>query len=458
MSDNNSKNSNMYNMVIDSDYAPIQNNEDNSTPNTLEKETTNDNHLQNNYNNNEMLLILSKAVHCGSVQQTIGQYTVTSCEMDRTNPGDEFHILSNELENYDFTPLSSLTIAINTMKDVHYCYYGTADQERVINSFKETIITYYKKGVKARLNVVAWIRKRKCEYEDLDYFFTRYLLGRSFSEFVKLLYRDDNLIKELGSTYFSDIDPRKILCDRSFKETIIKWAKPQSTADFPSDRTRKRIYKLIEMLKTAVSPLNEEHIENGLLSQIKHAPEIINLLETVNLLDKMMLLTRWQTTSELENNPSEEEIQELFAYFATNKANERIISAPIQEWLSPEEGESLCGELSLDQEQIQKWLDNIHFCCVEDNNPFRLCYSFTLFYCVEGPAACWYTTLEKSGNHPRARANLPIDNPLFMVEFSENDVLCADIEKCYLGLIRNNTKTLEELRKFNSIILEGIKG
>ena len=71
-----------------------------------------------------LLKIMSKCIQRGTDQRTVGHYVITSGEMSRMSAGEEIHILSNEYLNYDYTPISTLAIALNTQKGVHYYYYG----------------------------------------------------------------------------------------------------------------------------------------------------------------------------------------------------------------------------------------------------------------------------------------------------------------------------------------------
>lgn len=70
--------------------------------------------LQARQDSDALLRIMNKCIQRETDRRTVGHYVIESGEMSRMENGDELHILTNEYMNYDFTPISSLAIAINT--------------------------------------------------------------------------------------------------------------------------------------------------------------------------------------------------------------------------------------------------------------------------------------------------------------------------------------------------------
>ena len=390
---------------------------------------------------------------------TVGHYTVDSGEMIRTKAGDEIHIITNEMYNYDFTPMSSLTIAINTEKGVHYYYYLTEDQKETFQVFKERLKGFYRKTFRARQDVVSWIRQAKSRMYD----YTRFLqniVEQSIRTTITSLLSESGL-KEDPSKFVDEIcsqdcNGRKLVDSSSVFQNIniaklLNWIEGKSFADESS------VYIAIDRLCVFLRAFpSGQHYRN--YSKIKA------FCDKLELLRDMKLLTIWQTRS--EGGPTtNEEISSLLERFRKDESKgsegKEILSEPIKDWLMPvgkreqadrdytgkEEVVQVGEDPNMTEEVMEGYLENVHYCPIVDGQPYTLCYSFSLFLCGEGADAAWYSTCVNSNNK-----KIAIDNDLIMIEFMKDQSTYDSIIECYKQIIFSNSNILVELKKYNSRI------
>ena len=418
--------------------------------------------VKNELEGDKLLRVLNKCVQLGSVPQTIGQYTITSGEMS-ANAGSEIHILTNEMYNYDFTAMSSLTIAINVARGVHYYYYGTSKDEETFNVFKQRIGNYLQTSLKAKNNVVAWIRQAKCDVKTFGEFLNIISINRTIRGIVGHLLMQCNQYDEKNATILQQCEEGCLKVKRTVTiDTPLNFDKTR-LCDWISGKIftdESKIYRLIENLSVLLKPLkNDLEISNKAFIK-----EFITKLEALN---NMALLTRWQATpDDWEFVPSEEEKEQLIDYFkykdrtigGSVKAN-TIISEQIEEWIKTKEGEIIGvknGEFV--EQDIERHKSNIHFCLISDNNPYVLAYSFVLFLDYNPrnmgrDAAAWYTTYARSDN-PSVDA---IDNAILMVDIEATHNLYSEIQAVFRQLIVSNETALAELKKSKSNILQRLE-
>lgn len=417
--------------------------------------------IKNEHESDKILRVLNECVQLGGVPQTIGQYTITSGEMN-ANAGSEIHILTNEMRNYDFTALSSLTISINTKKGVQYYYYGNKETKAEFELFKTTLPDFYEKRFKARQRVVAWIRQAKFDYESFSDFLNIISFNKTIRGIVTYLLMQCSQIDKINDIL--------ALCDEGLKSKPYKTT-IDSLLDIDCSRLKKwitwrnkdftddsGIYKYIDKLSVLIEPLkSNEHIINKAFIK-----EFLTKLEALN---NMALLTRWQApTDDVYIKLSETEIEDLINFFKYKDSarggedlRNVIISEPIEEWLKPKKGEIIGAERTefMDQD-IDRYLQNMHFCLIEDNNPFILAYNFVLFLGYNPKnkskdSAAWYTTYINNDN---TSTNIVIDNAILMVDIDEKLKTYMHIQDIYKQLIVSNESAITELRKTNSRILQ----
>lgn len=402
----------------------------------------------------KLLQILNRCIQLNCETQTVGSYVVSSNEMERTSCGDEFHVLTNDLLNYDFTPVSSLTIATNTQKGVHYYYYGPHALQSDVNSFKENIKKYYRKSFKARRLIVQWIRLQKSKEFDYTEFLTL-ICNNTVKSYIETLVNDigqksgtvDSLVK-VSESY----DPRCMEKDYLKKININKltrWIRGESFAS-ESD-----IYDDIKKLNALRIPFVESYETWGKFVNIR------DFCCKIERLINMSQLTQWQASSDRHNRRSTsfsispEDISRLIDYFKYTGDDQaeknRVITDVIERWMVPKEGEILCGEDQVSEEDMEEYLSRIHFCQLEDKKPYILAYSFCLFVCEEGPGTAWYTTYAKTDS--RTPNTIALDNDLMMVELDSDSRIRSDLEVAFSRLITQSDNILYELKREHSRIL-----
>ena len=392
------------------------------------------------YSRDYMLQTLSLCTQEAAKPVTLGQYIVTSKELTRAAKSDEIHIITNELYNYDFTPLSSLAIAVNTKKGVHYYYYGDKHQKAVFNELKQTIIDYYLKSYKARTAVVAWIRMRKSSYIDFEKFFNTYSIAVSNVFF--LLLGSTSLLPEKINQIITDycaitnLTQDQELISHTAKNNLLEWV----TGSVLMDNPLRRVYRTIDNIKRI----------SDSVSEFRSFPIVKDFCEKATCLYNMKTLSRWQSEN-CDINPSTERIDELIDFFSSaGPNNEEIIPDTLREWLLPEEDEVQSGIAKIDEADINGYLRYLHFCVLEDGKPYTLCYNFSFFICAEGPAACWYITYSSATNN-RATAKADVD--LLMIDIAHNNILLPRIKSIFRVLIQNNKGVEEELEKCKSRLI-----
>lgn len=398
-----------------------------------------------------MLQTLSLCTREEAEPFTLGQYLVKSKEMDRVIKGDEIHIITNELMNYDFTPLCTLTISINTIKGVHYYYYGDARQKIIFDNFKERLKTFYKKSFKARSEIAAWIRSRKSKNFGFDRFITEYsrsissvfyfLMGSSGESAEKV----NDIIEDFKKRYHGNFE--SFLIQKSVIADLSNWIAGGDVGE----KDLHRVYKCIDLIKL---------LSDSIGAFREKSQSIREFCSKAECLYNMKQFTQWQSTSykyanESEDNPTLDRIEELLEYFATvGPENEIIIPGPLRQWLMPDEGEIQCGELPIDDSDINEYLNRIHFCVLRDGDPYTLCYSFSFFICAEGPDACWYITYNSVKDTPCA---IKPDVYLLMIDIKRSNILYPRIKNVFRVLIERNPTIEKELEQSKSRLMDYLK-
>lgn len=398
-----------------------------------------------------LLKIMNKCIQRGTDSRTVGHYVITSGEMSRMSDGEEIHILSNEYMNYDYTPVSSLAIALNTKKGIHYYYYGTKEQETVILSLKERVKSYYQKGLKAKDKIARWVRKAKSSlynYQD----FLRSLCGYSIGNIVKSVIIGSN-IAEVEKEGIIDV----ILDDIKTKNG------KEATYEMPNLANLKIVLDWIDGVgKTQ----NDEDVyrfidELGILIySIKDDENLMRDIFIKDFCDKIQLLLDmkefaiWQTKNGYKINPDRiDYLLRVFQYKDNNAMSDKfneLISAPMREWLKSAKDETDGGMVYCEESEMNSWADNIHFCVLNDENPYTLCYSFTLFLGEEGQAAAWYTTYKDNTNGDDSA----LDNQLLMIDILRGDPLLGEIEEAFKTIIISDDSVKAILNNSNSRIIK----
>ncbi len=410
--------------------------------------------LQARQDSDALLRIMNKCIQRETDRRTVGHYVIESGEMSRMENGDELHILTNEYMNYDFTPISSLAIAINTKKGIHYYYYGTSDQEKDVLGLKERIKGYYSKGMKARQKVICWIRQAKSSIIDYNEFL-RSLCGSSILSIVESIINGSN-IKNKEKTIRDIISETESLCGKNSEYKMPGLASLKRVLDWIagaifSDETQ--IYDFIDNIGILTIAMKDkkELLSDNLIK---------DFCDKIQLLLDMKELTIWQTRSDYEIDKGKiDYLFNVFKYKDDNAPNVRfneLISAPVRQWLEPKENEIQCGQDNCTEAEKDEWANNIHFCTLNEGQPYTLCYSFTLFLSNEEPAAAWYTTYRNND----CRDNNAIDNDLFMIDFKKGDELLVDLENAFRTLIMAHCTAKKILVGSKSRIIEflGIMG
>ncbi|HIS36908.1 TPA: hypothetical protein IAC10_09830 [Candidatus Scatousia excrementigallinarum] len=413
----------------------------------------------------KLLRVLNKCVQRGGVSQTIGEYVITSGEMS-ARAGSEIHIITNELNNYDFTTMSSLTIAMNTQRGAKYYYYCTEDQYQVIGKLKERIKLFYGKTFWTRQEVVAWIRQAKFKKSYFEEWIAQIQdpNNKKLGDIIEYLLTRSGLDRYIDAV---SLECKKI-CDEHQvdyeaylpnlnTEILYSWL---SSKINDLNRDYKTVYRFIDALSVLIKPLK-------IIREVKRHRVVADFVERLDALNNMSKLTRWQLSPEgWEITLSRSEVVSLMTYFQYSGNSQAgsnrklIVSEQIRDWLISAEGE-LLGNVDVSEEQKNEWVENVHFCKIKDGVPYILGYNFTLFLDHipnqtdmlsaddTSAAAAWYTTYNRNDNS----APVAIDNSMLMINIGSNDELFPEIQDIYKNIIEHNNDTLDELRNGQSIIL-----
>ncbi|MBO4252102.1 MAG: hypothetical protein J5911_05545 [Clostridia bacterium] len=402
------------------------------------------------------LTVLNKCIQRASVpQKTIGVYTNTSGEMNADSKS-EIHVLTNEWYNYDFTTMSSLTIAINTKKGVKYCYYAPERYRGVVDTFKEVLKDYYNKSFKAREKVVAWIRMSKSEHYYLDEFLSS-VTNKPIRNIIS------SLLASCGDDYYSNERIDSILNNCKEGNTLINLSVDKNSLNkwihgerINNPRTIMRFLRNLGILLNAIKS-DESLYRNAIIN---------SFCSKLELLFNMYLLVQWQTglDEEKQHSFTEEETSAIINYFkykdssaAHDLPNNLIISEPFEKWLRPSNEEGLVGVIPEGKDNdVDKYLQNILFLPIDEEMSLTLAYSFTLFlgYAPNGgtydESAAWYTTVSDN----RSRYTEKIDNGLFMVDIGPTDELFPEIKEIFKRIIFASENIRNKLKEKQSVILK----
>ncbi len=396
-----------------------------------------------------LLKIMSKCIQRGTDQRTVGHYVITSGEMSRMSKDEEIHILSNEYLNYDYTPISTLAIALNTQKGVHYYYYGTKEQESVVMALKERVKGYYQKGWRAKDKIARWIRKAKSSlynYQD----FLRSICGYSIGNIIESVVIGSNISREEKEKVLDDIISTIKAMGKSQDYVMPNLANLTYVLDWiagiESSQNDSIVYTFIDEISILIEGIRKNKI---LMCDVF----VKDFCDKIQLLLDMKEFSIWLTKDgyEIKSNRIDY-LFNVFQYKNNNAIGDQfnvLISEPMKKWLSPAEGETNSGMISCDEVEMTAWANNIHFCVLRDENPYTLCYSFTLFLGVEGQAAAWYTTYKENSNTDDSA----LDNPLLMIDIKRNDPLLRELETAFKEIIMQDNEVKGTLSGSNSRIL-----
>lgn len=416
-----------------------------------------------------LLRVLSACTQEKGEPRTIGLYTIESGEMVDADCGDEIHIITNEIYNYDFTPMSSLTIAINTQKGVHYYYYVPADQIEAVKLLKLRIADYYRQRFRVKRGIVSWIRHAKSQLFKYEEFLSS-LKNLSIRHII------ERLLGEGGFDLDTEVldDMCNIICQAAqianrdslaFRDInvprIVKWI---SGWNDNNDKIRSSIYMDIDKLCVLLMPFYGRYREHRETSSA-----IKSFCEKLELIKHMKMLTVWHAEDpnddkvKVGERPSAGEIEEILSTtFSTYQSSKKEVNIPLPmyEWLKPQydrEGKpiELTGELPVEESDIADWLENIHCCPIADEQPYTLCYNFSLFLCHGGSDdadAAWYETWEK--NAPAKPNDELVDNDLMMIGFKSDSSVYREIKECYKHIVLANPMAYEEIKKSKSKLLQ----
>ena len=419
-----------------------------------------------------LLRVLSACTQEKGEPRTIGIYTIESGEMVDAADGDEIHIITNEIYNYDFTPMSSLTIAINTQKGVRYYYYVPTNRIEAVQLLKQRIADYYRQTYKVKRGVVSWIRRAKSQLYKYDEFLNS-IKNLSVRHIVERLLIESgigvnsSILDEMCDTICeaTQIRNREALAFLNINvQRILDWI---SGRNENNNNIRSTIYTDIDKMCALLTPFYGKYREyRNTYAAIK------SFCDKLELLKHMKMLTVWHAEDPQDNRvnvgerPSAEEIEEILrTTFSTFQSSKKEVSIPfpMYDWLRPQydkDGKLLDynGEVVIDESDIEQWLKNIHCCPISDEKPYTLCYNFSLFLChggTEDADAAWYETWEK--NAPTKPNDDAVDNDLIMIGFKSSSSVYKELKECYKRIVLANSVAHEELKRSNSKLLEVLK-
>lgn len=447
--------------------------------------------------NDGLLRLMDRCISGEGEYFTVGEYIVKSGEMTTTKSGDELHILTNEFANYDFTPMASLAISVNSMKGVHYYYYCT--DERDVATLKERVKKFYIKDKESRGMIVSWIRWVTSKDDNYGGLFrSNYDEGKIYLEdYVSSIVRDvvskkelvvliQGIIKELQKN--QDIVESEIIkqergssknyINLTYGNIVTDWLNGKEIID---GNNRNKFYASIDFIKIIADCLEKYNKYNKVAMFIKKAEHLFALKQ----------LTEWQTgnrgfiypnkkkileylfdkypqylndtikdwllppepsmTDDLKNvikkafQQSKEEVKLQILESIKNRSKLTYdLAVDLQKYL-PQDARELVrilkplldeysGEIELSDEDITVATERIHFCKIIEDVPSKLCYNFCLFLYDNGEDSAWYTTNRKNTSSLMDQ----IDNVLFMFKTGHDKTTNKIFNERFLEIIKYN--------------------
>lgn len=301
-----------------------------------------------------LLTLLKKSVSdCQS--QSILEYIIKSEEMNM-HAGSQMQLLTDNLKNYDFSPIAKIAIANNISNNSKYIYYTPKSCEDEFLILKRSIGEYITRAEPANKEIDKWIKK-KFLYNNLIVRSIANLSGLKKEHFDKNLPDSckDNLLHDdvLGIYFKYDHNMEEIFSIDFF----IDWLEGNSERNAEIDNCLLRIKKIKECIES----------EDKLKAEWSKCIQYLELVEEIS---------DWVTMKNTDNLDSE----------AVQK-NCRKFKVPqsVVQWLANglPKGKNL--------EDI---LENIeHYVLSPADLPFIPCHSFSLFYDQNNQpiAGSWYT-------------------------------------------------------------------
>ena len=406
----------------------------------------------NSTESDRLLRIMSTCIQEQFRTRTVGQYIIESREMVNTMGGNEIHIITNEIPHYDFNPIASLAIAINTQKQegVHYYYYVTENHVSKITNLKDRVRQYYSQTLEVRKSVLSWIRSTMSKQYDYKDFFDD-IKRSSIRGIIEELFNVDN-----DAT-------RRNMCERICEALSIQNAITHAFGRMNMDNINdwlsgienqtdigtmyNNIDKICALLSAFDDETNNEILNNSVIREFR---------DKLELLKHLKMLTIWYTDDSSSDRVTSLERDDIIGILRTIYAG---INAPrpMQEWLEKQCQDNApkgSRELDVDKDTINRYLSNIH-CFTIDDDPYTLCYNFALFLCRDGRSitdAAWYTTCEK--RYLNSLDN--VDNDLIMIGFNKGTTVYNEIMECYVNIVKKNPEIMEELKKNHSMLYKKI--
>lgn len=373
----------------------------------------------------DMVLHSLKMIKTKHSCTTVSDYILQSNELTHKESGYELHIVTDEIDNYDLTVLSSMAIALNLQKNVRYIYYGSNKNRFSFNNLKEVVRGFIVKDEKSRRKVDRYIRyrfNRKKELTDL----IDYLDKKFYSDFIDAFPTKIKILEHYKQYLFR----RDI-----FKETenINKWLRGKSDKDYNYGQ----IKHFNNFLQSIV--INEEQNK-------KYLAVVLRKLSSD--FDNLVRFSDWNVGNDaLEKKEID------------NLEDHLYVSDEIREWIGyDEEG----GSVPLEDSFVNEILQNM--CYIEigekDEDLPNVSYSFCLFYENERFLSAWYRTAKgittsQTGDSADYEAESDLDNDLIM--YTANNADNDQFIEMFRFFLESSSTIRSKLKEINCSILKKLQ-
>lgn len=302
----------------------------------------------------KLLELQSICIQGSCSSYAISDYILRSRELANTNGKNnksELHIITNELQQYDFTAISSLAIAVNIMNETKYIYYLPKDSIMDFAKLKSQVKCFIKREMVAMKLIDSWLRARISKNHNIEGFIRDQLDGEDL----------DVILEKY--TYLS-VD-EKLLVEELYRSFTNKKHRIEINED---------VYNWLHGMENTISVDSFLDTIEKIITCVNVSEEISELCEMFTLMVNLNNFSKWLIDN-LELSVSE--ITKLLNILMNEVEIPGVYQ--IRKWII-DENQNFSGVSSLDEDEISDMIDrNLISISICNEQILKPCYSFCLY-------------------------------------------------------------------------------
>ena len=395
----------------------------------------------------ELLNSCIKEKDCKS--RLVSEYIFGSGELSADSSSAEYHILSDELESYDFTAISTFAIANNVNRDNKYVYYLATNKVHLFNQLRERVAHYLKRDGVFKEEMEKWIRKTWIEKKQLKTDFCE-TLGVAINNIIEAYFKfseDEIDQKKELQALFKALDEKRngnIL----LPDSVMNWFAIKSFVKDIDDEELDAFAKKVD----AILDFATKHERNIVNTNAKKRNEILYVLEMFSVMyhfSQYMIhgIELDKETQDTIFDPKVFAHDQSIAELKKQKKNVEVL----KNWIT--------GLTVIDPNSIDKKLEeNLLYVDLGCEPKIKLCYSFCLYIHtkksngndVTKAEMSWYACNEAFEIAKEQATEGIVDTVMFIYTPQNDAVKTQQLFIVLQKLIADNAKAQMTLSKANS--------